>query len=81
MKKKTTACTEKKWCQGMSRAMEFSGKGLRVLTLSDMEANDARHLATLFSGDFKKRGIIINYCPFCGTRLKKMHEFREPLGK
>jgi hypothetical protein len=80
MGKKIATCTEKAWCPGMSRSMEFSGKGLRTLTLADMKANDARRVATLFSGDFKKRGIIINYCPFCGTNLKGIHEFREPLG-
>ena len=79
MARKSCTCSPKAWCPGMSRSMELSGKGLRTLRISNIEANYSKRIATLFSGDFVKRGIVINFCPFCGKNLKKIHETKGPL--
>lgn len=30
-----------------------------------------RPYVVLHAGDHKKRGIVLNFCPFCGTSLKR----------
>ena len=76
--RKSCTCSPEAWCPGMSRSMEMSGKGLRTLCIADTKCSYTKRLAALFSGDFVECGIVINFCPFCGKSLKKIHETKGP---
>ncbi len=69
-------CTAKKWCPGLFQALEVDGrKGIRILTVYHMPTGKpTRKFATLYSGDYVKSGVVLNFCPFCGTNLDKIHK-------
>ena len=40
-----------------------------LMTLSNFKTHEiTAHLAVAKVGDFKKRGIVLSFCPFCGER-------------
>ena len=61
-------------CSTLSKAMEglanSRAKGISLIVLS-VHGTPSRSAAVLRSGDFKKDGIIINFCPFCGENVSK----------
>lgn len=40
-----------------------------ITVWSDNSGNPRRNLAIAKIGDFKKGGIVFNFCPFCGTKI------------
>lgn len=74
-------CSNKAWCPGLVKALEFSdgrGKGIRVRVMySTTTWKPSRKIAMLHSGDFSKNGVILNFCPFCGKNLDKIHRIRK----
>jgi len=48
------------------------GKGVvaqPLIWLGPPEEGKSRTLVILRSGDFAKKGVVLNYCPFCGEKL------------
>ena len=46
------------------------GKGVSYFTLSNIETGKVtRSAANLKSGEFSKRGVLMNFCPFCGNAV------------
>lgn len=60
-------------CPVLARAIEFQsreGKGLRFVQLIDLATwLPTRSFVTVRSGEFVKQGIVLNFCPFCGTDI------------
>lgn len=57
-------------CWGLSEALD-SGKGVRYRQLFKLKRKfaEGESFATLHSGVFARRGVVINYCPFCGNDI------------
>lgn len=63
-------------CNALGQAIEYenvAGKGLRFVRLTKLDEKgdfgNGRHFVTVRSGEFVKRGIILNFCPFCGSDI------------
>lgn len=65
-------------CIALSQCYEHTGKGLRALILINRKTCKERIVDCLFSGEHRKRGILINYCPFCGKRVKQAVQPKQP---
>ena len=59
-------------CAALERALEDDSKparGLFPIEIFALAAGFVRSGAILRSGEFARRGIILNYCPFCGADI------------
>jgi hypothetical protein len=62
-------------CEGLSEAAEIDGNGTRYqgikqVSLISMDSGKlSRHCYILKSGGYSKRGIFLNFCPFCGNEV------------
>lgn len=58
-------------CDPLIKAVESKNhsrfKGIKFINLGTLGTE-----ITLISGDFKKPGIVLNYCPFCGGHLRDL---------
>jgi len=58
-------------CEGMSRTLQ-AGHGGGVTEELLFNARFTKAIGRIFilrSGEFKKNGIVLNFCPFCGQRI------------
>lgn len=59
-------------CDTLDRALEdnASRKGLAYFETVNLETLEpARSIAIAKSGEFVKQGIVLKFCPFCGTDI------------
>jgi hypothetical protein len=60
-------------CDGLSRAIDAHGLARRALSaehvINAKNGRSVRTLLVLRSGEFRKDGVVVNYCPFCGTQV------------
>lgn len=61
-------------CWALDQAIEWDvrGKGLRYVQLTKLHTGnfgDGHGFVTMHSGEFKKKGVVLNHCPFCGTNI------------
>lgn len=58
-------------CWALDKAFtEYRGKGIRFVQLTSLVTmKPSSSFATLHSGEFVKRGVILNHCPFCGEQI------------
>jgi hypothetical protein len=61
-------------CSPLKRAGEdfYRGKGLRYVRLTKLASGgfqDGQSFFALHSGEFKSKGVVINFCPFCGNNI------------
>lgn len=66
-------------CSALSNSVEAvghsRGKGIVVWETVNVETSkSARRMYGVKSGDFKKDGVVFNFCPFCGTDLTESHK-------
>lgn len=59
---------------GASQPHAPRGSGVFVAELMDKNWKRTRDLYSLRSGDHRKKGIAMNFCPFCGTQLRPASE-------
>jgi len=43
--------------------------GIGLLTIKTNRFEPKATMAAIYSGDFVDRGIVVNYCPFCGVQI------------
>jgi hypothetical protein len=57
-------------CWAITKAANTSHarRGLDMSQFVNLEGRVTRTLAVLYNGDFKKNGVVLNYCPFCGVK-------------
>lgn len=61
-------------CRGLTevigRSHNDAGGGVRIAQLVKLTTFEAsRQIVILHSGRHNKKGIVMNFCPFCGTDL------------
>ena len=57
-------------CKAMSETLD--GIRLRLTTIVFMKTGEkSREHIVLYSGDHKKNGIVLNFCPWCKEKLHK----------
>lgn len=61
-------------CEPLLRCVDSictRGRGLQQVSLINVKTNKlSRHTYKLRAGEFAKSGVILNYCPICGTDLR-----------
>jgi hypothetical protein len=60
-------------CSAIEPAVEVGGQGarrqgLKMTTRVHLETDRTRQALALISGDYG-RGVLVNYCPFCGEKI------------
>lgn len=61
-------------CFGLDESIEDDVRDPRVELLSFVDVKTlktTRNIVSIKSGKHRKRGLVCNYCPFCGTRIYK----------
>lgn len=65
-------------CKGLDGVLQIPGgmgtryQGVTLQTIININTGEfSRHWAVLKSGKHSKKGIVMNYCPFCGEPLLK----------
>lgn len=63
-------------CFGLSEALNHQGAASGIVPfefvrLDGKHEGRGRRLIGAKSGKHRKKGLILNYCPFCGTRIYK----------
>ncbi len=63
-------------CQTLADRFEPTrhGKGIRSILLMNMKTGAERTLF-IYKTDMKDKGVILNYCPWCGGKLHKEYEY------
>lgn len=59
-------------CVALERALEYDskhGRGLFPIEIFAVAVGFVRSGVMARSGEFARRGIILNYCPFCGADI------------
>jgi len=46
-----------------------NGRGLSLARMGELNSDAMWLVPIIKNGEFRKNGIIVNYCPFCGTKL------------
>jgi hypothetical protein len=60
-------------CSTISRCWS-DGRGLSVRMMMDFAKGTSRDIPVLRSGEFVEHGIVLNFCPICGTSLKRLYK-------
>jgi hypothetical protein len=61
-------------CDRLLEAQEesFTKKGISLQSYVDLETGKiSKNCVIVKSGDFSKKGIVLNYCPFCGEPISQ----------
>ena len=59
-------------CSTLSRAISDKNVGITSKIIFSMSKRVAiREIIVLHSGEWKKQGIVLNFCPFCGQSIYK----------
>ena len=53
----------------MQTAEDHHKKGLSLAPIGSMDSDELYFIPILKNGEHSRKGIIVNYCPFCGTNL------------
>lgn len=59
-------------CTPLDRATEYQGhyrKGLSIMPITNRQLERIKDYVIVKGGDYKKDGIVCNYCPFCGKSV------------
>lgn len=56
-------------CWALSDVLEEAGKGIRYIQTMKLTGENGRGFVAVFGGAHKKRGLVLNYCPFCAEAL------------
>jgi alkyl hydroperoxide reductase subunit AhpF len=73
-KEQLPKCKKKKqgfeFCEALDKA--FDGNKLRIAQIGNFETHESfDRYVVLHAGEFKKKGVVLNYCPFCKGILRK----------
>jgi hypothetical protein len=81
-------CSRLGWCEGMRLALRFvpanfNGKGLTIMTgwlPDDAKGASPRCLGVSYRRSRSDDGLVLNFCPWCGSSLEfhPMAVSREP---
>lgn len=58
-------------CVVLKKAVD--GKHLVAKLLVNFSTGRTWEIPVLHSGEFLKKGIVLNHCPFCGVSLKRLY--------
>lgn len=69
-------------CWAMAEVSEMPGrsKGIQHFTLVNWKTDKLRTFLAVKSGQHKQKGIVLNYCPFCGEGIGKHMEPSSDVG-
>lgn len=58
-------------CKALGMALADGGKGVRYRQLYQLnnKCREGASFCTLHSGEFTKRGVVMNFCPFCSRDI------------
>lgn len=60
-------------CEALSEALD--GKVVKQVQLTNVRTGEpTRQLIVLHTGEHRKKGIVMNHCPFCGGDLVEFDE-------
>ncbi len=63
-------CENKNYCESLRKRISSSrSKGIVIVHLSDEQGNEDS--AIVYKTRADERGILLNFCPFCGQRLNE----------
>jgi len=66
-------CTDKEYCVFLTERMgdTYHQKGIVPLNLMNIETGNERHAGLVYKRTSNDRGLMLNYCPFCGVSIRK----------
>jgi hypothetical protein len=72
--KRKHPCTEKTWCSTLSERFSHDRRaGFHVLEVVDVEklgaTMETRVVGVYYKESAKDKGMMLNFCPFCGTKI------------
>lgn len=63
-------CSKQGWCPAMrARLSDGVGAGLSVLNLLNFKTGEERVGGIVFKRDRRDKGIVLNVCPWCESRI------------
>lgn len=68
--KKRIGCTKKSDCEAMANRITEGGAGFEHVTLFNISTSKARYIGIRYRKNRKDRGIMLNFCPWCGGNLQ-----------
>lgn len=72
-------CTRAEFCSALSKAFNFQSSRRGIIChhmYGGKNFAPKRKVAAYYGGDFKK-GIVMNFCPFCGKKIDKVKLVKE----
>lgn len=69
------SCTKKKFCRFLDERLNPEanhGKGLTVVLVFNMRTGGSRVAGVMYKTKEADRGLVLHYCPWCGTDLYKL---------
>jgi hypothetical protein len=61
-------------CDMMNKATQEKRPGLNNGMLMNFKTGEVKDIPILRSGEFVKKGIVLNFCPWCGVSLKRLYK-------
>jgi hypothetical protein len=80
MKEENYKCGKDMFCKQMAKRIKPPGEGgygLFTFVLMDWDKIKERTVGVIYKETARDRGLVLNYCPFCG---EKIDWFREEEG-
>lgn len=65
-----SVCSAHDWCVALDKVMtEANRKGINPVVVTKLSTGRSRVAGVAFKQTNQDRGVMLNFCPFCGTRF------------
>lgn len=65
-------CNEHTYCGILNDLVQdYHNKGIVDITVISVDDGSTKHIGIAYKDSKKSRGIMLNYCPFCGEKILK----------
>ena len=80
MPKKFKKCSKKAFCSSLVKRLQEPNarkKGLVPIQVMNMKTTEMSIIGVAYKMDARDKGVMINYCPWCGEKVLFEDEFKQ----
>lgn len=76
-------CNDKQWCKWLDERLNdgYHGKGFCAVDVVHHETGTVSSYGVRYRTSSKDKGLMLNFCPFCGERIFPKQENHENGGQ
>jgi hypothetical protein len=67
-------CSKKQWCAAMAERITDERRGFNTVNVVNLQTGTLRLIGIRYCLSAKDRGVMLNFCPWCGTDISFFEE-------